>query len=235
MTPYDRVIQRLSQLIEQGDVLRQSDERGHVSNATKYQDARGWITASRNIVLHIFPNGDSPYAQHVNSAIENGESCDWEYVPGTVGEIRAVLKNLLTDLEAGLLNSIADRTRAEAFDNFLDHAREYLANGQKNEAGVIAGVVFEDTVRRIAIKHSIDESGKKLDSIITTLAADGALSGVMAKRCRAAAGVRTKATHAQWDEFDIGDVQATVAVTDELVLAKLNAESADSILNPRPK
>jgi len=125
----------------------------------------------------------------------------------------------------GLLNSIADRTRAQTFDSFLDHAREYLASRQKNEAGVIAGVVFEDTVRRIAITHGIDESGKKLDSIISALAADGVISGVTAKRCRAAAGVRTKATHAQWDEFDIGDVQATVAVTDELVLVKLDGEA----------
>ena len=103
MTPYDRVIERLIQLIEQGDVLRQGDERGHVSDATQYQDARGWITAACNIVLHIFPDGDSPYAQHLNSAVENGENCNLEYVAGTVGEIRAVLKNLLTDLEGGLL------------------------------------------------------------------------------------------------------------------------------------
>jgi hypothetical protein len=225
MTPHDRAIKRLSQLIEEGDSLRQGDDRGHVSDSTQFQDARGWITASRNIVLHIFPDGKSPYAEHVDSAIRDGEKCGWEYVTGTVGEIRAVLKNLLTDIQAGLLNSLADRARAETFDNFLDHAREYLANGHKNEAGVIAGVVFEDTIRRIAAKRSIDESGRKLDSIISALAADGAISGVMAKRCRVAADVRTKATHAQWDEFDVGDVQATVAVTDELVVAKLDGEA----------
>jgi len=225
MTPHDKAIQRLSQLIEEGELLRQDDGRGHVSDSTQYQDARGWITASRNIILHIFPNGKSPYAEHVDGAIEEGENCGWEYVAGTVGEIRSVLKNLLTDLQAGLLNSVADRARAETFDNFLDHAREYLANGQKNEAGVIAGVVFEDTIRRIAVKHNINEAGRKLDSIISALAADGAISGVMAKRCRAAAGVRTKATHAQWDAFGVGDVQATVAITDELVLAKLDGET----------
>ena len=225
MTPNDKAIQRLSQLIEEGESLRQSDDRGHVSDSSQYQHARGWITASRNILLHIFPDGNSPYVKHVDGAIEEGGNCAWEYIAGTVGEIRAVLKNLLTDIQAGLLSSIADRARAETFDHFLDHAREYLANGQKNEAGVIAGVVFEDTVRRIAAKRGIKESGEKLDALISALASDRAISGVMAKRCRAAAGVRTNATHAQWDEFENGDVQATVAVTDELVLARLNGEA----------
>ena len=225
MTPHDKAIALLNQLIQEGEMLSQSDDRGHASVPGQYQEARGWITAARNILLHIFPDKNSPYVEHLDGAIEEGENCAWEYVAGTVGEIRAVLKNLLTDIQAGLLNSIADRTRAETFDRFLDHAREYLAEGRKNEAGVIAGVVFEDTVRRIALKRGIEESGKKLDSLISALASDGAISGVMAKRCRAAAGVRTKATHAQWEEFQPGDVQATVAVTDELVLAKLDGEA----------
>ena len=37
-------------------------------------------------------------------------------------------------------------TAAEAFDDFLDHAEAYLHGGRKMEAGVIAGVVFEDTI-----------------------------------------------------------------------------------------
>ena len=225
MNPHDRAIQRLRQLIEEGEMLSQSDNTGHVASSAQYQEARGWITAARNILLHIFPDKNSPYMEHVDGAIEDCKNCEWEYVAGTVGVIRALLKNLLTDIQVGLLNSIADRARAETFDHFLDHAREYLANGQRKEAGVIAGVVFEDTVRRIAAKRRIEEHGKKLDSLISALASDGAISGVMAKRCRAAADVRTKATHAQWDEFDTGDVQATVAVTDELVLAKLDGEA----------
>jgi hypothetical protein len=32
---------------------------------------------------------------------------------------------------------------------YLDHGAEYLKHGRKDEAAVIAGIVFEDTVRRI--------------------------------------------------------------------------------------
>ena len=36
-----------------------------------------------------------------------------------------------------------------AFDDFLDHGEAYLKAGRKDPAGVIAGVVLEDTIRRI--------------------------------------------------------------------------------------
>jgi hypothetical protein len=46
----------------------------------------------------------------------------------------------------------------------------------------------------------------QLDSLIGALTKIGVLTGTKAKRARVAADVRTKATHAQWDDYDIGDV-----------------------------
>lgn len=140
-----------------------------------------------------------------------------------VGELAAVLHSLLADADAGLLASVADRARAEVFDDFLDHAEAYFRDGRKNEAGAISGVVFEDTVRRVCRKHSITEKGQQLDQLISALAAKGELTAVKAKRARAAAAVRTKATHAQWTEFELPDVQATIEFTRELIAAKLDA------------
>ncbi len=224
MKPEDKVLERLSDLIKQGESLRLGDHRGKVVNSGQYQECRGWITASRNMLRHLFPDGDSPYAEHVEAAYAEAENADWEWICGTVGEIAATLRNLRADLTSGLTSSITDRARAETFDNFLDHARVYLANERKNEAGVIVGVVFEDAVRRISTKHGMEDSGQKLDQIISDLVRDGIISPVMAKRARVAAHVRTKATHAQWDEFQVGDVEATISVTDELVLANLDGQ-----------
>jgi transposase len=42
------------------------------------------------------------------------------------------------------------------------------------------------------------------------------------QRARAAANVRTKGTHAQWDEFELEDVAATIEFTTELVESKLD-------------
>ncbi|MBI5007078.1 MAG: hypothetical protein HZB95_08115 [Nitrosomonadales bacterium] len=132
-----------------------------------------------------------------------------------------MLAIMLRDIDAGLLTSIADRARAETFDDFLEHGRAYLKEQKKQEAGVICGVVFEDTVRRICRKNEIVETGVQLDSLIGALTKIEVITGTKAKRARVAAHVRTKATHAQWDEFDISDVAATVDITQELITTQL--------------
>jgi hypothetical protein len=92
----------------------------------------------------------------------------------------------------------------------------------KNEAGVIAGVVFEDTIRRIARDENINDKDCKLDFLISSLTSINLLSQIKAKRARVAANVRTKATHAQWDEFDLDDVRVTIEFTEELISTHLD-------------
>ena len=140
-----------------------------------------------------------------------------------VGEVAAVLAALQIDGDSGLLVSVADRARAETFDDFLDHADAYLQGNRDREAGVIAGVVFEDALRRVCRKNEIVEKERKIDELISTLSSKGEISAIQAKRARVAAHVRTKATHAQWDEFGLDDVRATIEFTRELIVSKLDA------------
>jgi hypothetical protein len=214
-----KIIERAKELIGQGEMLRQGDEQGCAIDEAHLQNCSGWIAAACNIVQFVQNDPNAIYRKHVDDI--SSKEWGWQ-IPRAVGEITELLKNLLIDFENGFLFSVINQTRAEVFDDFLDHARSYLDEGRKNEAGVIAGVVFEDTLRRICINNKIEESGKKLDAIITELNKAGLITGIMAKRARASAHVRTKATHAQWDEFEIEDVQATIAFTDELILKKLD-------------
>ena len=61
----------------------------------------------------------------------------------------------------------------------------------------------------------------KLDALISELSSNGILTAVKANRARAAADVRTKATHAQWDEFELDDVRAAISLTREHIKAEL--------------
>ena len=128
-----------------------------------------------------------------------------------------MLEHLKGDIQEGLLTSIANRARAETFDNFLDHAQSYHDEGKKQESGVIAGVVFEDAVRRICTKHSILETGKKLDTLLSEIVKASIITPIKAKRARVAAHVRTKATHAQWNEFELDDVEDTIRITKDFI------------------
>jgi hypothetical protein len=216
----NKIETRLNDLIEKGETLRQGEDEGGAFDETHKQNCSGWIAAARSVTQFVLPNSEALYRKHIEEVASKDHG--W-LINNAVGEITELLKHLLSDFDNGLLFSIINQTRAEVFDDFLDHARAYLADGRKNEAGVIAGVVFEDTLRRICKNHKIEESGEKLDNVISELSKAGIITGIMAKRARACAHVRTKATHAQWDEFEVGDVEATITFTDELILKKVDS------------
>jgi hypothetical protein len=141
-----------------------------------------------------------------------------------VSGMAAMLTRLLEEIEGGLLTTIENHAIAVTFDDFLDHGAEHLKYGRKNEAAVIAGIVFEDTIRRICRVLGLTESGIALDTLITELTKRDppVLTALKAKRARAAAGLRTSAAHAQWDEIDLGDVAPVIELTKELIGAHLD-------------
>ena len=216
----ENIINQIKSLIDRSKNLKIGDPKyGQVRNENQLQECSGWIASALNVVQLVCPNPEHAYRKRAEK-IESRNS-GWG-IHRDVGEVASLLNELYHDIENGLLASVADKARAETFDNFLDHAKEYAKENLKNEAGVIAGVVFEDCLRRICRKYGKDDKEEKLDVLITYLAQKEIISQTKAKRARAAAHVRTKATHAQWDEFDINDVQGTISFTEELLLTHLD-------------
>ena len=220
MSIEDAVKKRVELLLQESSFLVVRDQNGCAVDDLQCQRCSAWLTSAQNAVHLICDSPQSPY--HIRTDRIVNKEHGW-LINNAVGELVALLNNLLADAEAGLLTSVADQARAEAFDDFLDHADAYFADDRKNESGVIAGVVFEDTLRRICRKESITEKGLNLDSLISELTNKGHLTPIKAKRARVAAHVRTKASHAQWDEFELTDVRATIEFTRELIASKLDA------------
>lgn len=219
MSVEDNILRRLDELIEQSNLLSVGDVNGQCVEPKQMADCSAWITAAQNAVHLVVTSPDAPYRLKADRIA--GRSFGY-VIHKAVGELASVLRNMVDDARAGLLASVANQARAETFDDFLDHADLYLSEKRKNEAGVIAGVVFEDTLRQICRNEGIVEKGLKLDGLISELSTRGELSGVKAKRARVAAHVRTKASHAQWDEYELEDVRATIEFTRELISAKVN-------------
>jgi hypothetical protein len=67
----------------------------------------------------------------------------------------------------------------------------------------------------------IPEDGAALDTLISELAKRDTLTGLKAKRARAAAGLRTSAAHARWDEIQLSDLKPVIEFTRELMAAHL--------------
>jgi hypothetical protein len=210
---------RLEELRDRGQSLRQTGEHGVARNQHQVEQCAAWIAAAR----HAIESADGGATSYSDTARQVASERHGAGIPSAVGRLTDMLDYFLADLDAGLLGSITDQARAETFDTFLDHGQAYLKGGSPREAGVIVGVVFEDSIRRICRKHSIEERDVKLDALISELVKCGVLTELKAKRARAAAGVRTKATHAQWDEFTAGDVDAALAFTRELIESQLGS------------
>lgn len=209
---------RLNELVAESAPLSIGNENDQLVDPRQEAACSAWITAAHNAVHLMIEQPDSPYRLKADR-IANGRH--GYGIHHAVAEFGSVISSLIKDADAGLLASVADQARAEAFDDFLDHANHYLQNARKQEAGVIAGVVFEDALRRICRKLAIVEKGQKVDALISELATRNELTPVKAKRARAAADVRTKATHAQWDEFELDDVRSTIEFTRALIETKL--------------
>lgn len=215
----ESIFKQIESLIEEGEHLRVGCEYGTVYSSEHKEQCSGWIGAASHMLHIVCPNTENAYRKKGDEIASRHAS---NFSHSDVGEFTELLKRLSITIKAGLLISIVNRAQAETFDDFLDHGRAYLKGGQTREAGVIVGVVFEDSLRRVCRKHRIEEKNAKLDDLISSLTKMDVISATKAKRARVAAHVRTKATHAQWDEFDLSDVTAAIEFTHELIEAELD-------------
>ena len=215
----DAVRARLNELLQQGSSLGADRGEEGTLPPNQRQLCSAWLTAAQNLVHLICPDPQAPYRLKADNIANKNHGYT---IHRAVGELAFVLRNLRQDADAGLLASVADQARAETFDDFLDHADAYLQDGSVKQAGVIAGVVFEDTVRRVCQKLGLGVKDVPLENLINALKARGELSGLKAKRAKVGSDLRTRATHAQWDEFTASDVEEAIAFTRELLADKLD-------------
>src|SRR6266568_4504838 len=108
MSAKDSVISRITRLISDGVSLSGGTQHGQVKSESHRQECAAWLTSAKNAVWHVCLDPKSPYREGVDRALGKGVLLT---ANRQVGEVSAILKSLLIDLEAGLLVSIADRAR----------------------------------------------------------------------------------------------------------------------------
>ena len=214
MNRKENVCDKFAELISLSENLKIGNAAGQRRNSAHEHGCIAWLASAQNLVHFVLGDSSSPYKDRTDSICSESHGY---MIHEAVGSVAAMLRALSTDIDNGLISSIENQTRGVVFSDFLDHARAYAERNQPSESGAISGVVFEDTIRTLCRMHNVEENGVQLDLLISQLSKKGVLSQIKAKRARAAANVRTKATHAQWDEFDRSDVMATIEFTQELI------------------
>ena|ERR1700730_12932454 len=96
-----------------------------------------------------------------------------------------------------------------------------ITQNWKDQAAIIAGIVFEDTISRICRVLEIPVKEITMETLISELAGRDILTALKAKRARAAAGLRTSAAHARWEEIDRGGLAPVIELMKQLIGARL--------------
>jgi hypothetical protein len=180
---------------------------------------QAWMTSGANLVSLTTPP-QSYFREELKRITTNQQlatGAPWELVQ----KMQGLLAALKEEAAHGLLRTIEDIAFASAFDEFLDHAEAFHKSNKAREAGVLAAIVLEDTIKRIAEKNGVAGRGSSLEPLVDELVKAGVFTPVKAKRVKAYAGVRNPALHAEWDKFDVRDAGDLIAGTRELIATYL--------------
>lgn len=178
-------------------------------------EVQAWITSSANLVSLTTSPGSyfREELERITTCKELAGGAPWALVQ----KMQGLLSALKDEANHGLLRRLEDVFIATAFDDFLDHADAFHRANKAREAGVLAAIVLEDTIKRIASKNNVNGSGLTLEPLVDALVKAGVFTPVKAKRVKAYAGVRNPALHAEWDKFDIRDAGELISGTRELI------------------
>ena len=210
MTTDEKIRNRLGELLKQGEAVlatRRSPGPNVIGpDRVDHQLAHQWATSAQSLLIRIF----GPESQHYkNFTAQVGK--DWfGYSDAYCGQ--GVLKAAEDDYASGQLVELRRLVEAEVFDDFLEQAEHLLGSGYYQPAGVIAGCVLEDGLRKLCGKHAISISDRpKLDTMNADLAKAGVYNKLVQKRVTTLADLRNKAAHGEWTAFGEQDVREMVS------------------------
>ena len=204
---------KIAQLIERAPTYTDAEI---IERTGRWQaDGEAWIVEAKNVVELAVPDFLNAYRNRMTTATILGAMLE------RVQTIASLLRSLLADIDAGLIGTLKAKVQAETFEDFLDHAVAYRNRGGKDQAGVIAGVIFEDTMRKIYADNIDRVARPDLEQVIIALTKQQVITEEQAKQARVAQLVRTKATHAEWDGFTMDGVDDTIKITKALIEAHL--------------
>lgn len=190
-------------------LARVDREYGQYSNSAASSAGVGWVTAGVHILEQACADPRSVYRRQAEEIRARGNT------PSAAEELGAVLARLKADIQAGLLGDLEDRVTGETYDDLLDHAQVYVDEGRKDPAAVLAGVVIEDTIRRICRIHSLEKTD--LEQCINALTSNHILTKLEGKEAKTAAGLRNHAVHSQWDAFKADQIPPVIQLAQRLI------------------
>lgn len=161
---YQRFADRIEELIKEGKHIATLERPSRVINRDGYIEGddmiqvHEWLTKTRNILETVFGRQSPQHRDFEEVLPEDGikqvkQSLD-------VYPIVGVLQGALSDLKNGYLLGREFFIVGEVFDSILEQAKHFIKTGNKDIAAILARIVLEDALKRLARSEGIDDSFK---------------------------------------------------------------------------
>jgi hypothetical protein len=204
---YKTYVIRLRELIPEGERVvagaTGKSDFGRFVEPDKSTDLHAWITKVENILRTVFGE-QSAHFQHYSKFAYDGKRVHLQNIDDIV-PIIGILRGALDDLENGFLARQEFIVSAALFDDLLGQAQHLCENGYKDPAAVLARVILEDALRRLARSASIDDT-TKVSTINDELKKAEHFTQPQWRQVQAWLDVGNAAAHGKFDQYTQDDV-----------------------------
>jgi len=220
---YQRYTERLRSLIHKGKSVA-GLERVYGPDDFSYigkQDLielHAWLGKVNNILNAVF----GPKSTQVKHFLEILPSNSLSYVEHALDVllIVGVLQGALDDLEHGFLTGQEFLVASDVFDSVLEQAKHLADTGYKDPAAVLARVVLEDALKRIARAEGIDDT-QKASQLNDELKKASRYPQPQWRLIQAWLDVGNAAAHGKFDEYTADDVKNAINGIEQFLATEL--------------
>ena len=216
---YKRYADRIRELIEEGQAVAKLERPSGVRGVGSYiQDKvplQAWLVKVNNILETVF-GPQSPHMHHFQELAKDIRRVSHSY---DVNSIVGVLTGALDDLEKGYLLGQEFLIAGEVFDSVLEQAKHLNQSGYKDPAAVLARVVLEDALKRIARGEGLDDN-QNASRLNDELKRIGKYPKPQWRRVQAWLDIGNAAAHGNFNEYNEGDVEGLIENIEQFLAAE---------------
>jgi hypothetical protein len=200
---YQRYADRLRELINKSEDIAANTISNIFSNgviADKIQ-LNSWLANVEHILEITFGRGSSYFRRFEESTrLKTVYLFQLEPIVG-------VLKGALNDLKDGFLLGQELLVASEVFDSLLEQAKYLSESGNKDLAAMLARVVIENALRRIARQEKIDDT-QRVAKINDDFKKADRYSEPMRSQIQAWLAIGNSAAHGDFNDYDEKQVKS---------------------------
>ncbi len=135
-----KVRERVLVLIEEGKAIAAERPPGYAIPYDMDARCKGWFASTEHLLSLICEKPTDPYRMHAAETIKA-----YSFLGNIlhVMTLTDVLKRVSSDIDNGLIASVAGAASAETLDDLLDQAKEYHRRSHKEGSGILVPYVVD--------------------------------------------------------------------------------------------